>query len=93
MDNLFTWETLATLAGASGVTYLVVAYTKKIVDQVKVFKFIGTDLYAVIIGFLVLLGATAANGAPLNWSNVVLAFLNGFLVAATSGKMNDKAGN
>ncbi|HHY13970.1 MAG TPA: hypothetical protein GX526_04945 [Thermoanaerobacterales bacterium] len=91
MDTLFTWEVLATLAGASGITYLIVAYTKRIVDSLPVLKIIGTDLYAVFIGFLVLLGATAALGQVLTWANVVLALLNGFLVAATAGKMSDKA--
>ena len=91
MDTLFTWEVLATLAGASGITYLIVAYTKRIVDSLPVLKIIGTDLYAVFIGFLVLLGATAALGQALTWANVVLALLNGFLVAATAGKMSDKA--
>ncbi len=91
MDTLFTWEVLATLAGASGITYLIVAYTKRIVDSLPVLKIIGTDLYAVFIGFLVLLGATAALGQVLTWANVVLALLTGFLVAATAGKMSDKA--
>jgi hypothetical protein len=90
MDNLFTWETLGTLAGAAALTYLVVAYTKRLVDQFWP-DFLGTDIYAVIIGFLVLLASTAAQGYDLTWASIILALFNGFLVAAASGKMSDKA--
>ena len=90
VDNLFTWDVLGTLAGAAAITYLIVAYTKRLID-----KFwpdaLGTDIYATIIGFLVLLAATAANGQDITWSAVMLALFNGFLVAAASGKMSDKA--
>jgi hypothetical protein len=88
--NLFTWEALGTLAGAAAVTFLIVAYTKRAVDTFWP-KALGTDLYAVLIGFFVLVAATAALGRPLNWASIVLALFNGFLIAATSGKMNDKA--
>jgi len=90
MDNLFTWDVLGTLAGAAALTYLIVAYTKRAIDKFWP-GILGTDVYAVLIGFLVLLAATAAQGQPLNWSAVVLALFNGFLVAATAGKMSDKA--
>jgi len=90
MDNLFTWDVLGTLAGAAAVTYLIVAYTKRLVDSFWP-KELGTDLFAVIVGFLVLLAATAATGQRIDWAAVVLALFNGFLVAAAAGKMNDKA--
>jgi divalent metal cation (Fe/Co/Zn/Cd) transporter len=90
MDNLFTWEALATLAGASAITYLIVAYTKRLVDAFWP-PVLGTDIYAVLIGFLVLLATTGALGHEMTWASVVLALFNGFLVAATSGKMSDKA--
>ena len=89
MDNLFTWEVLGTLAGAAAVTYLIVAYTKRLVDTFWP-KALGTDMYAVLVGFLVLLAATAAQGQALTWPAIVLALFNGFLVAATAGKMSDK---
>jgi len=88
-ETLFNWEALGTLAGAAAVTYLIVAYTKRLVDKFWP-KALGTDIYAVLIGFLVLLSATAAQGQALTWSAVVLALFNGFLVAAASGKMSDK---
>ncbi len=89
-DVLFSWDVLGTLAGAAAVTYLIVAYTKRLVDTVWP-RLLGTDLYAVLVGFLVLLAATAAQGAELGWSSILLALFNGFLVAAASGKMSDKA--
>ncbi len=91
MDTLFTWEVLATLAGSASITYLVVGYTKRLVDRIPYFDLIGTDLFAVFVGFLVLLGATSALGQTVTWASIALAFLNGFLVAATAGKMFDKA--
>ncbi len=85
MDNLFTVEALATLAGASYLVYLVVAYTKTYVP-------VPTDLYAVCVGFVVLLLAQIGLGAsPANWLVYFLSLANGFLVAASAGKANDKA--
>ncbi len=91
MDNLFTWEALTTLAGAAAVTYLIVAYTKRVVDLFWP-KALGTDIYAVLVGFLVLLAAFTATGQRVTFHSVLLSFINGFIVAAASGKMNDKAG-
>jgi hypothetical protein len=87
-EGLFSWDLLATLAGAAAITYLIVAYTKALVD--RIWK-VGTDLYAVLIGALVLIAATAATGQALTWASILLAVFNGFLVAATAGKMSDKA--
>ncbi|NPV69290.1 MAG: hypothetical protein HPY55_01435 [Firmicutes bacterium] len=88
-DKLFTVETLATLGGASFLTYLVVAYTKTLVQKALG---ITTDIYSVIVGFIVVLLAQFAMGAsPFNWIVYFLSVANGFLVAAAAGKMNDKA--
>lgn len=87
-EQLFTWDALATLAGASFMTYLIVAYTKRYIDH-----FFGggsTDLYAVLVGTAVLLLAALGKGQDFTWATVGLALFNGFLVAATAGKMNDK---
>ncbi len=88
-DSLFTWTNIATLAGASFLTFLIVAYTKNPVDRFWP-KILGTDLYAVLVGFIILSLAALATGQPITWATFVLAFFNGFLVAATAGKMNDK---
>lgn len=86
-DALFTWEALGALAGASLLTFLVVAYTKALVD--RLFR-LPTDLYAVAVGAVVLILAQLALGADAgDWRVYVLAVANGFLVAATAGKMND----
>lgn len=88
-DTLFTWDALATLAGASFLTYLITAYTKRLVDR---FWYWGTDVYAVLVGTLVLVLAQVALGAsPTDWRIYVLSLFNGFLVAATAGKLHDKA--
>lgn len=91
MDNLFNWEVLGTLAGSAAITFLIVEYTKKLVDSFWP-KLLGTDMFAVLIGFTVLLCATAAQGYAITWASVVIALFNGFLVAATAGKIHDKGG-
>lgn len=89
-DSLFTFDALATLAGASLLTYLVVSYTKTTVDKIK--PGLPTDLYAVSVATLVLVAAQLATGAnPVNWRVYALALANGFLTAAAAGKMNDAA--
>jgi hypothetical protein len=94
MDTLYTWSMLGTLAGASAIAYLIVAYTKNAVDKVWP-KALGTDLYAVLVSFVVLLAAWVATTEITTWqggiSMIFLAFFNAFLVAAAAAKMNDKA--
>jgi hypothetical protein len=90
-DTLLTFEALATLSGASLLTYLVVQYTKSLVDRVTGGR-LPTDLYAVLVGAVVLLLAQLATGAgAADWRVYVLSLANGFLVAATAGKLNDAA--
>jgi len=88
-ESLFTWEAIATLAGAAFLTFLIVAYTKNPIDRYWP-KILGTDLYAVLVGFVILSLAALATGQPVTWAMFVLALFNGFLVAATAGKVNDK---
>lgn len=94
MDSLYNWSMLGTLAGASAIAYLIVAYTKNAVDKFWP-KILGTDLYAVFVSFIVLLAAWIATTEITSWQGVVsmifLAFFNAFLVAAAAAKMNDKA--
>lgn len=86
-ESLFTWQALGTLAGAALLVYFVVQYTKALLDRLV---HVPTDLYAVVVGALVLIGATAAQGEPLTWANVTLALANGFVVAATAGQVANK---
>jgi hypothetical protein len=87
--DLFTWQSLATLASASLLVYYFTQYTKNLLD--KLFH-IPTDLYGTIVGALVLALAQFAMGASFaDWKIWVLSFFNGFLVQAVAGKMNDSA--
>jgi hypothetical protein len=89
--QLFTWEALSAMGGASLLTYFVVQYTKSLIDRFAA-KWLPTDLYAVIVASLILLTAQLALGAdPANWRVYVLAVANGFLVAAAAGQMQRKA--
>ena len=84
-DTLFTWSALVTLGGAALLTYLVTGYTKNWVR-------FPTDLYAVLVGTVILTLAQLATGArPGDWRIYALSLANGFLVAATAGKLNDAA--
>jgi len=84
--QLFTWDALATIAGASLSTYLFVQLTKGIVQ--RFIKWIPIDLYAACIAFLILLLAAIKGGADsTDWGVYVLAFLNGLLVWSLAGKM------
>jgi len=91
--QLFTWEALSAMGGASLLTYFVVQYTKSLIDRFAS-KWLPTDLYAVIVASLILLTAQLALGAdPADWRVYVLAVANGFLVAAAAGQMHAKALN
>jgi hypothetical protein len=88
-DNLFTFDHLGNLAGASLLTYLIVQYTKSTLDIILK---IPTDLYAVAVGSMVLIGAQIASGGDASdWRLYALSIANGFLIAATAGKINDTA--
>jgi len=89
-DSLFTLTSLTTLPGAAWATYLIVAYTNRFVDRILP-KVIGTDLYAVFVGFLVLVSASWEVNGYVTLETVMWALINGFLVAAVSGKLADKS--
>ncbi|NLB54118.1 MAG: hypothetical protein GX808_14435, partial [Syntrophomonadaceae bacterium] len=44
-DSLFSWETLITLSGAAMITFLIVLYTGRIIDEYCKWWKWGTDLY------------------------------------------------
>lgn len=88
--QLFTWETLRDIAGATLLTFFIVQYTKKLVD--KILPSWPTDLYAVIVAFFALVVPAMATGAdPLDWRVYALSFANSFLVAAGAGQMQRKS--
>lgn len=88
--QLFTWEALSAMGGASLLTFFIVQYTKSLVDRIA--GGLPTDLYAVLIAFIVLLMAQLALGGNAgDWRIYALAFANGFLVAAAAGQMQRKS--
>lgn len=89
-DSLFTFAALTTLGGAALLCYLIVAYTKAIID--RIWPGLPTDIYAVFVAFVILLSVALATGAnPRDWRVYMLAFFNAFLVAVAAGKLNDTA--
>ncbi len=91
-EQLFTWEALGTMAGASLLTYFIVQYFKAIVT--RWLPSLPTDVFAVVVAWAVLTVAQIASGAPVtDWRLYVLSFANGFLVAAAAGQINNKAVN
>ena len=73
----FTWEQLATIAGATLATLLIVQLLKLPLD--KVWK-IPTRIIAYVIALIVMLLATHFT-IGLTWSNVGLAAINAIIVA------------
>lgn len=89
--SLFSWTTLMTLSGAAMITFLIVLYTGRIIDEWKCWKW-GTDLYAALCAFVILIIANVASGGDkTDWRMYALAFFNSFLVAASAGKLRDKS--
>jgi hypothetical protein len=90
--QLFTWMSLATISGASLLTFFFVMYTKELIARFA--PNFPTGLYAVVVAFVILTLAQLATGANgTDWRIYPLAFANAFLVAAAAGHMNDKALN
>lgn len=75
--TVYTWETLATVAGATAATLLIVQYAKVPLD--KVWK-IPTRVFVWLVAFLILLGAQGFI-TGLTWSAVPLIVVNSFVVA------------
>ena len=88
-EALFTWSMLATYAGAVAMTFLIVLYTKHLVDMFWP-AWLGTDLYAVLVGFILILLAWYFTTGVITVAIVILAFLNGFVIALGAGKLHDK---
>jgi hypothetical protein len=92
MENqFFTWDALSALAGASLLTFFIVQYTKVLIDR---YLTVPTDIYALAVGFFVLLAAQLATGTSgWDWRLYVLTFANSFLVAAAAGQIQSKSVN
>ncbi len=80
-ETTFSWEYLASSAGAATATLLIVQYTKAMLD--RVFK-IPTRAYAYAIAFLLSLGGTAFGAGGMTFSDVPPIMLNALVVAFTA---------
>ncbi len=89
-ENLLTWPAILTVSGAAFATFLIVQYTKGLLDRVW---HIPTDIYATVIAAGLLIAATAAVGDPLTWGMVLLCVINGFVVALAAGNVANKVQN
>ncbi|WP_217597185.1 hypothetical protein [Cohnella sp. GbtcB17] len=91
-DTLFTWDALGTLTGATLFTFLVVLFTKKLLD--RLLPGLPTDVYAILVGWAILVLAQIALGAPADdWRLYILSGANGLLVALAAGQMHNKVIN
>lgn len=93
--QLFTWQALLTIGGASLLTFYIVQYTKVLIDRILQKWRIPTDLYAVLVAWVVLLAAQFAIGVQAvgDWRTYFLTFANAFLVAAAAGQIQNKSIN
>lgn len=92
MDTqLFTWQALLTIGGASLLTFYIVQYTKTLLDKLVPKRRVPTDLYAVAVAWMVLLAAQFATGTSADWRTYFLTFANAFLVAAAAGQIQNKS--
>lgn len=90
MNEFFTWEMLATFAGAVAATMLVVQFAKSSIDELLI-KFglhLPTRLFAYLVAVPVLLLGLFFTGS-LTISTAVLSLFNGFLIAAASSGTYD----
>ncbi|MNC07073.1 hypothetical protein D3C75_546030 [compost metagenome] len=91
-EQLFTWEALSAMGGASLLTFFIVQYTKGLLDRIA--PTFPTDLLAVLVAWLILTFAQLAIGADgTDWRLYGLSFANAFLVAAAAGQIQNKSVN
>lgn len=92
-QQLFTWDALGTMAGASLLVFFIVQYTKGMID--RFLPWLPTDVYAVVVAwiFLTLAQLAVDTSIALDWRLYVLSFANAFLVAAAAGQMQNKVLN
>jgi len=90
-DSLFTFENLGTIGGASLLCFLLVAYTKGLVDSIA--PWIPTNVYSLFVASAILLLVQFnSNPAALTmWQTYFLSIANGILVSATASHTNELA--
>lgn len=88
-DSLFTFDTLKTIGGASLLCFLIVAYTKDIID--RFIPWLPTNTYSLLVASIILL-LVQINDDPsclTKWQTYFLSFTNGFLVSAAASHTNE----
>lgn len=74
----FTWELLATMAGATAATTLIVQFLKLPFD--KVWK-IPTRIVVYVIAAIIMFAVLIATAVPFSFNNVALTLINAVVVA------------
>ena len=85
LDNFLTWEFLATYAGATAATSVIVEFAKKVLD--KYFN-IPTQLVSYLVALVILLLAQVFTSG-LTISNIILTLINAILVSLASNGAYD----
>ena len=83
MDQYFTWEMLATLAGASAATGILTQFTKGLLPKLP------TQWLSYVIALIILLVATAATGGATDWTGWAIIPLNAVLVSFSANGAYD----
>lgn len=78
MDQFFTWETLATLAGCATATAILTQFLKDLVKKLP------TQWLSYIIALVVLVVATAATGGATDWTGWAIIPFNSVIVSLSA---------
>ncbi len=79
MQNFFSWDTLATLAGCAAATAVITQFVK----ELPFLKNIATQWVSYVIAIILLLGATFFTGT-LTWSSGALIPFNAIVIALSA---------
>lgn len=79
MENFFSWNTLATLAGCAAATAVITQFVK----ELPFLKNIATQWVSYVIAVLLLLGATFFTGT-LTWASGALIPFNAIIIALSA---------
>lgn len=85
-QDLFTWASFATLAGASGAVVVANNVLRHFFDPPPFPKF--RRFLPLVLSLLVSFGGAAYSGALNGWSDWILGFFNGLLICAEAIGMN-----
>ncbi len=79
MDNFFSWDILATLAGCAAATALITQFVKTL----PFLKNVATQWVSYLIAIILLLGATFFTGT-LTWASGALIPFNAIIIALSA---------